>query len=156
MASGITELIDQLDTLIRDAWGLPLSTEKCILDRNNALSLLEEIRSQLPAEVAEAKRLVSAKAEVIRKTREEAEQIKKDAAAEAARMVEKESIVIAAKKRAQEIVDEAQQKSEELRRASSGYADELLKRTEETLNQALDGVRRSRTSFRNASGFSDF
>ena len=47
---------------------------------------------------------------MIRKTREEAEQIKKDAAAEAARMVEKESIVIAAKKRAQEIVEEAQQK----------------------------------------------
>ena len=130
--------------------------DKCILDRDHALDLLDEIRAQLPAEVAEAKRLVSAKAEVIRKTREEAEQIKKDAAAEAARMVEKESIVIAAKKRAQEIVDEAQQKSEELRRASSGYADELLKRTEDTLNQALDGVRRSRTSFRNASGFSDF
>ena len=155
MASGINELIDQLYASISDAKGFPLSVDKCILDRDHALDLLDEIRAQLPAEVAEAKRLVSAKAEVIRKTREEAEQIKKDAAAEAARMVEKESIVIAAKKRAQEIVEEAQQKSEDLRRASSGYADELLKRTEETLNQALDGVRRSRTSFRNASGFSD-
>ena len=119
------------------------------------MDLLDEIRAQLPAEVAEAKRLVSAKAEVIRKTREEAEQIKKDAAAEAARMVEEESIVIAAKKRAQEIVEEAQQKAEDLRRASSAYADDLLKRTEETLNQSLDGVRRSRASFRSASGFND-
>ena len=156
MASGINELIDQLYASISDAKGFPLSVDKCILDRDNALDLLDEIRAQLPAEVAEAKRLVSAKAEVIRKTREEADQIKKDAAAEAARMVEKESIVIGAKKRAQEIVDEAQQKSDELRRASSAYADELLKRTEETLNQALDGVRRSRASFRSASGISDF
>ena len=52
-------------------------------------------------------------------------------------------------------MEEAQQKAEELRRASSGYADELLKRTEETLSQSLDGVRRSRASFRSASGFSD-
>ena len=155
MASGINELIDQLYASISDAKGFPLSVDKCILDRDNALDLLDEIRAQLPAEVAEAKRLVSAKAEVIRKTREEAEQIKKDAAAEAARMVEKESIVIAAKKRAQEIVEEAQQKAEDLRRASSAYADDLLKRTEETLNQSLDGVRRSRASFRSASGFND-
>ena len=155
MASGINELIDPLYASISDAKGFPLSVDKCILDRDNALDLLDEIRAQLPAEVAEAKRLVSAKAEVIRKTREEAEQIKKDAADEAARMVEKESIVIAAKRRAQEIVEEAQQKAEELRRASSGYADELLKRTEETLNQSLDGVRRSRASFRSASGFND-
>ncbi len=156
MASGINELIDQLYASISDAKGFPLSVDKCILDRDNALDLLDEIRAQLPAEVAEAKRLVSAKAEVIRKTKEEAEQIKKDAAAEAARMVEKESIVVAAKRRAQEIVDEAQQKSDELRRASSAYADELLKRTEDTLNQALEGVRRSRTSFRSASGISEF
>ena len=155
MASGINELIDQLYASISDAKGFPLSVDKCILDRDNALDLLDEIRAQLPAEVAEAKRLVSAKAEVIRKTREEAEQIKNDAAAEAARMVEKESIVIAAKKRAQEIVGEAQQKAEDLRRASSAYADDLLKKTEETLNQSLDGVRRSRASFRSASGFND-
>ena len=156
MASGINELIDQLYASISDAKGFPLSVDKCILDRDNALDLLDEIRAQLPAEVAEAKRLVSAKAELIRKTREEADQIKKDAGAEAARMVEKESIVIAAKKRAQEIVDEAQKKADELRRASSTYADELLRRTEDTLNQSLEGVRRSRSSFRSASGISDF
>ena len=155
MASGINELIDQLYASISDAKGFPLSVDKCILERNNALDLLEEIRAQLPAEVAEAKRLVSAKAEVIRKTREEADQIRKDAGMEAARMVEKESIVIAAKKRAQEIIEEAEGKAAELRRASSAYADDVLRKTEETLNQSLDGVRRSRMSFRNASGYTD-
>ncbi len=155
MASGINELIDQLYASITDAKGFPLSVDKCILERNNALDLLEEIRAQLPAEVAEAKRLVSAKAEVIRKTREEADQIRKDAGMEAARMVEKESIVIAAKKRAQEIIEEAEGKAAELRRASSAYADDVLRKTEETLNQSLDGVRRSRMSFRNASGYTD-
>ncbi len=156
MASGINELLDQLYASISDAKGFPLSVDKCILDRDHALDLLDEIRAQLPAEVAEAKRLVNARAEVIRKTQEEVEQMKKDASAEAARMVEKESIVIAAKKRAEDIVNEARQKSDELRRASSAYADDLLKRTEDTLNQALDGVRRSRASFRSASGISEF
>lgn len=154
MASGITELIDQLYASVQDAKGFPLSGDKCILDRSYALDLLDEIKAQLPAEVMEAKRLIGAKAELIKSTREEADRIRRDAEADAARMVEKESIVIAAKKRAQEIVDEAEQKSDDLRRASTNYADDILRRTEETLNQTLDGVRRSRTSFRNASGYS--
>ena len=68
MSIGINELIDQLYASISDAKGFPLSVDKCILDRDHALDLLDEIRAQLPAEVAEAKRLVSAKAEVIRKS----------------------------------------------------------------------------------------
>ncbi len=155
MASGINELIDQLFASISDAKGFPLSVDKCILDRDNALDLLDEIRAQLPAEVAEAKRVVSAKQEIIRKTREEAEQIRKDAEEEAARLVEKESIVQAAKKRAMDIIQDAEQKSDELRRASSAYADDLLRKTEDTLSQAVEGVRRSRTSFRSASGYTD-
>jgi hypothetical protein len=152
MASGITELIDQLDTLIRDAWGLPLSTEKCILDRNNALSLLEEIRSQLPAEVAEAKRLISGKADLIRKTKEEVEKMHQEATDEVRRMVERENVVIAARDKAREIIADAESRAAELKRASNTYADDLLKRTEEAIGESLEAVRRSRSSFRDASG----
>lgn len=152
MASGITELIDQLYTSIQDAKGFPLSGDKCILDRGYALDLLDEIKAQFPAEVLEAKRLVSAKAELIRNTQEEVKRMRTEAEAESARLMEKESVVLAAKKRAQDILSEAEQKSEDLRRASTNYADDILRRTEETLNQTLEGVRRGRTSFRSASG----
>ena len=153
MASGITELIDQLYVSIQDAKGFPLSGDKCILDRDNALDLLDEIKAQLPAEVMEAKRLIGAKAELIKSTREEADRIRRDAEADAARLVEKESVVVAAKKRAEEIVAEAEQKSDDLRRASTNFTDEVLRRTEDTLTQTLDGVRRSRSGFRSASGY---
>ena len=155
MASGINELIDQLYASISDARGFPLSVDKCILDRDNALDLLDEIRAQLPAEVAEAKRVVNAKQEITRRAREEAEQIRKNAEEEAARLVEKENIVLAAKKRALEIVQAAEQKSDELRHASSAYADDVLRKTDEALSQALEGVRRNRTNFRNASGYTE-
>ena len=152
MASGINELIDQLDTLIKDAWSLPLSTEKCILDRNNALALLEEIKTQLPAEVTEAKRLISGKAEFIRQTREEVDQMRREAEDEVRRMVEKETVVQEARKRSREIVAAAETRAAELRAASSSYADDLLRRTEEAIGQSLSAVRQSRSSFRDASG----
>ena len=153
MASGINELIDQLDTLIKDAWSLPLSTEKCILDRSNALALLEEIKNQLPAEVAEAKRLISGKAEFLRTTREEVEQLRQQAADDCRRMVEQENVVLEARKRAQEIISAAEGKAADLRSASTKYTDDLLRRTEESIVQSLNAIRQSRTSFRDASGW---
>ena len=152
MASGINELIDQLDTLIKDAWSLPLSTEKCILDRNNALALLEEIKNQLPAEVTEAKRLISGKAEFIRQTRDEVEQMRQKAADECRLMVDKENVVQEARKRAREIITAAEGKAADLRNASNNYADDLLRRTEEGIVQSLTAIRQSRSSFRDASG----
>ena len=151
MASGINELIEQLDTLIKDALSLPLSTVKCILDRDNALALLEEIKNQLPAEVTEAKRLISGKAEFIRQTREEVEQMRQEAADECRRMVEKENVVQEARKRAREIITAAEGKANDLREASSNYADDLLRRTEEGIVQSLTAIRQSRSSFRDAS-----
>jgi len=155
MASGVTELIDQLYATISDAKSFPLTVDKCMLDRTNALDLLDEIKEQLPAEVTEAKRLISAKGELIRKTREEADQIIRDANAEAARLVDKENIVMAAKARSEEIMKETKQKCDELRRSASLYADDVLRHSEEGLRAALEGLQHSRSSFRSASGYKD-
>ena len=151
MASGIMELIDQLYVSISDAKGFPLGGDKCILDRENALDLLDEIRTQLPAEVAEAKRLMNAKAEVIRKTKEEADQIRRDAEQQASKLLSRESITIAAQQQAQETIAAAEQ----LKRASRSYAEEMLRKTEETLTQTRDSVRRSRSSFQEAAGYTE-
>lgn len=155
MASGIMELIDQLYVSISDAKGFPLGGDKCILDRENALDLLDEIRTQLPAEVAEAKRLMNAKAEVIRKTKEEADQIRRDAEQQASKLLSRESITIAAQQQAQETIAAAEQRAEELKRASRSYAEEMLRKTEETLTQTRDSVRRSRSSFQEAAGYTE-
>ncbi len=154
MASGINELIDQLYAMISDAFGLPLGTEKCVLNRGSALTLLDEIKAQLPAEIAEAKRLINGKNEFVQAARDEADKLRQDAADEARRLVEKESIVIAARQKAGEIIGEAEAKASELRQASNTYADDILRRTEESINESLESVRRSRSSFRSASGIS--
>ena len=56
MASGVEELLDMLFEMIDEAKSMPLSSDKCILERDKALDLLDEIRAQFPMELAEAKR----------------------------------------------------------------------------------------------------
>lgn len=150
MANGISELIDQLYSMVSDAWGLPLSAEKCVLERDKVLDLLDEIKLQLPAEMAEAKRLMANRSEYINNTKAEAERLKQGAEEHARRLVEQEAIVKAAKTRAEEILRSADSKANELRRAANAYADDTLQRTEDTLSKALDEIRTSKASFRAA------
>ena len=43
MATGVEELLDMLYELIDEAKGVPLSSEKCIIERDKALDLLDDI-----------------------------------------------------------------------------------------------------------------
>ena len=149
---GILELIEMLYTMISDAWGVPLGNDKCLVDREKALDLIEEIKAQLPAEMAEAKRLVSARDEFIRNAKKEADSVRKMAEERARKLVEDQEIVRTAKARADELVATAEQKSRELRKAANEYVAESLQGAEETVAQALELVRQTRARFRSTAG----
>ena len=55
MASGVDSLINQLYEMIQDAWGVPFSSDKCVITRDKALDLLDEINNQLPTELKRAR-----------------------------------------------------------------------------------------------------
>ena len=61
MATGVNELLDMLFEMIDEAKNVPLSSDKCMLERDKALDLIDEIRGQFPMELAEAKKLLSAR-----------------------------------------------------------------------------------------------
>ena len=42
MATGVEELVDMLFAMIDEAKSVPLSSEKCIIERDKALDLLDE------------------------------------------------------------------------------------------------------------------
>jgi hypothetical protein len=147
---GILELVDMLYNMISEAWGVPLGNDKCLVERNKALDLIEEIKNQLPAEIAEAKRLVSRRDDFITNAKKEGESIRKMAEERSRKLVEEQEIVKMARLRADEMVAAAETKSRELRRAANEYVDEALKGAEESVSQALDIVKQSRARYRNA------
>ncbi|MCD8088160.1 MAG: hypothetical protein LUE22_06205 [Oscillospiraceae bacterium] len=149
---GILELIELLYSMISEAWGVPLGNDRCLVDREKALDLIEEIKTQLPAEMAEAKRLVSARDEFIRSAKKEAESVRKLAEERARKMVDEQEIVRAAKAKSEEILATAESKSREIRRAANEYLDESLGGAEQSMAQSLEIVRQCRARFRSAAG----
>ena len=152
MENEVLELLEMLYTMVTEAWGVPLGNEKCIVERDKVLNLLDEIKAQLPTELAEARRLVNARDEYINNARREAESIRKNAETRASEMVEEQEIVIAAKTRSNEVLTNAENRTRELYRVANEYVDDALRRTEEAINSALSEVRQSRTNFRAAAG----
>ena len=65
MASGIEEILTTLYEMVQDAWSLPLGADKCVLERDKVLDLLDEISNQLPGELKQAKTIVESRNEVI-------------------------------------------------------------------------------------------
>ncbi len=148
----VMELIENLYTMVSEAWGVPLGQDKCIVERENVLELLNEIKTRIPVELAEAKRLVSARDEFIGNAKREAESIRKNAEDKARAMIEEQEVVRVAKAQSAKLVADAEYKSKELRRVANEYVDEILRRTEETVGSALKSINQSRASFRSLAG----
>ena len=150
MSSRIPELLEMLHAMISEAWGLPMGAEKCIIERNKALDLLDEIRAQFPTELAEAKNLIAGRAEFINNAKREAENIRRSAEERARKMIDEQEITKTAKTRANAMLSSAEANTTELRRVANEYVDVTMKRTEDALASALAEIRDSRERFRQA------
>jgi F0F1-type ATP synthase membrane subunit b/b' len=152
MSSGnrVQELLDELHAMITEAWGIPLGAEKCVIERDKALDILDDVRAQFPQELAEAKRLVEARTEFINNAKREADAVRKAAEERARQLVDEQEVLRVAKARSTELLTSAERSSAELRRVASEYVDDALRRTEESLAAALSEMRESRSKFRNA------
>jgi len=150
MGNNVTELLDMLYSMVSEAWGIPLGADKCVVERDKVLDLLDEIKGELPTELAEAQRLVAARTEFISNAKREADSIRQTAEDTARRLVDEQEIVRAAKEKANSLISEAETKAAELRRVANEYADDALRRTEDAISEAYREVHGSRASFRSA------
>lgn len=144
----IQDIISALYDMVQDARSVPLSSDKCILEREKVLDLLDEAIAQLPAELKQARTIVESRNELIGQARREAENTIRQAQEQAAKMVEEEAIYQEAKRQCQEMVINTQNRMADLRRVSNQYMDDALRRTEEAMAIALDDVRDTRTKFK--------
>ena len=144
----IEDIISALYDMVQDARALPLGADKCILERDKVLDMLDEIIAQLPVELKQARTIVESRNELIGQARREAEGIIRQAQESATKMVEEEVIYQEAKRQCQEMVLQTQVRMAELRKASNDYMDDALRRTEEAVAMSLEDVRDTRTKFK--------
>ena len=143
----VEQIISALYDMVQSARSVPLSAEKCILEREKVLDMLDEVISQLPVELKQARTIVESRNELIGQARREAENVIRQAQTQAAEMVQEETIYKEAKRQCQELVIQTQNRMAEIRKASNDYMDDALRRTEESIAMSLEDVRNTRSKF---------
>lgn len=144
----IEDIISALYDLVQDARALPLGADKCILERDKVLDMLDEIIAQLPVELKQARTIVDSRNELIGQARREAESMIRQAQEKAEQLVAEEAIYQEAKRQCQDMVLQTQVRMSELRKASNDYMEDALRRTEEAIAMSLEDVRDTRSKFK--------
>ena len=147
----VQHLLDMLYEMIDGAKNAPLSSERCVLDRDEALDLLDEIRAQLPVELERAQELIRAKEDYVKAAKRDVERMMQQAELDANTKVSETEVLGAAREKSREIIKRAEDRSREMYRVANEYTEDALRRTEEAIQMALDEVKQSRVSFRAAS-----
>ena len=150
MASGVEELLDMLFDMVDEAKNVPLSGDKCMIERDRALDLIDDIRAQFPVELSEAKKVMASRADMIASAKREAEAIRHQAEEKAKQMLSEETILLQARQRANELMQQAEERSRELKRSANEYCEDALRRTEEAVAEAYNEIKQSRARFRAA------
>ena len=141
------DIISALYDMVQDARSVPLAADKCIVERDKVLDMLDEIIAQLPVELKQARTIVESRNELIGQARREAEILVRQATEKAEKMITEEAIYQETKQRCQEMVEQTQSRMAQLRKVSNEYMDDALRRTEEAIALSLEDVRDTRAKF---------
>ena len=144
----IEEIISALYDMVQDARGLPLGADKCIVERDKVLDMLDEVIAQLPVELKQSRTIVDSRNELIGQARREAEGLIRQAQEKAADLVAEEAIYLEAKRQCKELMLQTHARIAELRKASNDYMDDALRRTEEAVALSLEDVQNTRAKFK--------
>ena len=151
MANDINRLIDMMYERIEDAKAPALKPNMSIVDRDEMLDLLDELRAQMPVEMKRAQELLAAREKFVEDAKRDVERMMRQAELDAKSKVSDSEVLYAAKEKARQIIARAEERSRQLYQVANEYAEDVMSRTEEAVQAALDEVKQSRMQFRSAS-----
>jgi len=96
----LIELLDQLTQTVRQAKGIPFS-DNCIVDREDVLYWVTQIRENLPEEIHQARWLLEQNRQVVASARQKAESILRETEQRSAIMINEHEITLRAREMAQ-------------------------------------------------------
>ena len=143
----LIERIDELQLLIEEAKGVPMSSS-AVINREELLELLAQLKESVPEEVRQARWMSRDRDELLARARKEAERVVTEAAEQRDRLLSRTEIVSAANREAERIVDEGRERAAKLRVEAEDYIDQKLAAFEILLNKTLSTVSRGREQLR--------
>ncbi len=144
----IMEIINLMEESIEKASVVPLSG-KILIDKEEILDFIQEMRLSYPDEVKEAKWVKEERQKILNEAQGRADSMIKSAETKMIQMVDESEIVRQAQEKADMLVEDASIQASKLRTDSDQYADDVLGDVERRLEMLLKKVNDDRNYFHN-------
>ncbi len=149
MSTKIEQLIDEIEDYIESCKPKMLSSEVILVNRDEILELLRDLRMKTPDEIKRYQKIISNRDAILNDARQKADALINEAAIHTNELVSESEImqqaqdrademVEAATRQAQEILDQAVMEANAMRQAAIDYTDAQLRDMENKLSHAVD------------------
>ncbi len=133
------ELISELEDIIDKGVAVPFSG-RCLLDKDELLEIIQEIRLKLPTDLEQAKWIKAERQNIINDAHNEAADIIKAANDQLIAMVDENEITKKATKAAAEIMESANAEANAAKESTYNYADYLLENVEAVVVKTIQDL----------------
>jgi cell division septum initiation protein DivIVA len=133
-------LVDRLEAVINSGRRVPLS-QQVMVDEREALDVLDLMRTTVPEEIKQARRINQEREKILAQAQTEANRVVTQAQERVERMLSEESVRVVAEDQAREMLGQARQEADEVRRGADEYALDMLDRLDGELHRIRNSVR---------------
>ena len=141
-------ILDDIQELVERAKTVPLSGKK-VIESERLLELIDELRTNMPKEVQQAKNIAAESNNIIESAKQEAERIVQQAEERARMMIEQNEITRQAQQRAGEIIGKANGEASKIRQAADNYIESIMKKADDQLSENLAELKKTRQQLKN-------
>lgn len=144
--SDIIEILDYMEDVISKAPSFPL-TNRAIVEREDLLDYIAEIRQNYPAAMREAKWVKSERERILSEAQHRAEDIQKNAEKETLRLIDEHQITRQANEEADSIREAAEAYYDDTREKADNFAEDIFNNIENKLKKLLNIVQSEREEY---------
>ncbi|MGN0301723.1 MAG: ATPase [Anaerotardibacter sp.] len=141
---GMLALIDELSAYIEDAKPPFAKNNLKQIDPNICFEILDEMRASYPQEIAQARQIIRERQALLDEAEAQASRLIEDARSQAITIASEQEIVRISQSQAESIMAEAREMERQTRAGAEDYADEVFNHLEQSLDTALNSIKRCR------------
>ena len=143
----IFTLLENIEDILEKSKGVPFSN-KVLVDKEEILEIISELRLKLPEELKQAKWIKEERQRILVEAQKEADDIVKEAENRIISTIDEHEITKKAYEKKAEIIETANEMSREISKGTKDYADNLLNGIEVSLQEALKIIQNNRNELK--------
>ena len=143
----IFTLLENIEDILEKSKGVPFSN-KVLVDKEEILEIISELRLKLPEELKQAKWIKEERQRILVEAQKEADDIVKEAENRIISMIDEHEITKKAYEKKAEIIETANEMSREISKGTKDYADNVLNGLEVALKEALKIIQNNRNELK--------